>query len=86
MRKTFLVVGVIIVAAFILLPFDQMKTMNPSGSGENIGWVSTSFAIFQCGVAVGGYSLTLPGLGGVNLPHPPFWVSNSVWNCEYPHL
>ena len=78
-------VVVIAVFVFVFVPFLPTVTRNAYSGSQDVGWVSPSFALFQCGGATGGYSLTVPSGGGVGLPEP-FWVSNSVWNCDYPHF
>jgi hypothetical protein len=85
MRKVFSIIAVVIIMAFIFLPLVQVEGYSPAGTGELVGWVSPSFAFFQCGVATGAYLITVPS-GSVYGRPEPFWVSNSVWNCEYPHL
>jgi len=83
-RRLWGIVVVVVIALFIFVPFLTTATRDAYGGSRDDGWVSPSFALFQCGAATGGYSLTVPSGGGVGLPGP-FWVSNSVWNCQYPH-
>jgi hypothetical protein len=74
-----------VIAVFVFVPFLPTVTRNAYSGSQGVGWVSPSFAFFQCGAATGGYSLMVPGGGGVG-GLELFWGSNSVWNCEYPHL
>lgn len=87
MRRTRLLLGIvaiIVIIVFFFAPFVQTVTRNAYSGSQDVGWVAPSFALFQCGAAIGGYSLQIPNGGGVGLPEP-FLASNSVWNCEYPH-
>jgi hypothetical protein len=83
-RRLWGIVAVVVIAVFVFLPILPTVARNAYSGSQDDGWVSPSFALFQCGAATGGYSLTVPGGGGVGGPEP-FWVSNSVWNCEFPH-
>ena len=84
-RRLWGIVAVVVIAVFVFVSFVPNVTRNAYSGSQDVGWVSPSFALLQCGAATGGYSLTVPSGSGVGLPEP-FWVSNSVWNCEYPHL
>ncbi|MGA2198314.1 MAG: hypothetical protein ABSG45_00070 [Nitrososphaerales archaeon] len=83
-RRLLGIVAIVVMIVFFFVPFVQTVTRNAYSGSQDVGWVSSSFALFQCGAAIGGYSLTVPsgsGVGGAE----PFYASNSVWNCEYPH-
>jgi len=85
MRKRLVVVLlVVLVAIFFFVPVGKTVSANFSGHGSDfIGWVSLSYAFFQCGVAIGNYPVQLPN-GGTVVGLNSFW--SSFWNCEYPHL
>ena len=83
-RRLWGIVAVIVIAVFIFVPFVQTVGRNAGSGAQDIGWASPSFALFQCGAAVGGYFLQVPSGSGVGLPEPSL-TSNSVWNCAYPH-
>lgn len=85
MRKIYVIAAVLVIILFFFVPFDRTTFYNPAGTGQKTGWLSPSFAIFQCGVAVGDYMLLVPNGSVYGLPQP-WWVSNSFWNCEFPHL
>ena len=78
------IVAIVVIVVFLFVPFLQTVGRNAGSGSQDVGWVSPSFALFQCGAATGGYFLQVPSGGVVGLPEP-FWVSNSVWNCEFPH-
>lgn len=87
MRKRLVVIisAVLVVMSFFV-PLGKTVTANFSPNGSDfIGWVSPSYAFFQCGVAIGNYPIQLPNGGSAVSSGPePFW--SAFWNCEYPHL
>jgi len=87
MRKRLVVILLaVFVVIFFFVPLGKTVGANFSGIGSDyVGWVSPSYAFFQCGVAIGNYPVQLPNGGTVVASGPkPFW--SSLWNCEYPHL
>ena len=87
MRKRLLVGALIavVVAMFLFVPWIQTTTANFGGGPDYVGWVSTSFALFQCGVATGSYGVQVPnGLVVIADKPKPLW--SSFWNCDYPRL
>ena len=58
-------VAVVVIAVFVFVPFLPTVTRNAYSGSQGVGWVSPSFVFFQCGAATGGYSLMVPGGGGV---------------------
>jgi hypothetical protein len=88
MRKRLVVVLLaVLLDTFFFVPLGKTISANFSGEGSDyVGWVSPSYAFFQCGVAIGNYPIQLPNGGtvvGASGPKP-FW--SSFWNCEYPHF
>jgi len=83
MRKRLLAVllAVVVVAVFIFVPMVETTTANFGGGSNFVGWVSPSFALFQCGVATGNYGVQVPNGAVVN----PYG-SGPLWNCDYAHL
>jgi len=83
MRRRLLVVILVVVAIafFFFIPWGKTIAANFSGGGQDyVGWVSPSFALFQCGVAIGNYPVQVPYGTFVNSG------GSSFWNCEYPRL
>jgi hypothetical protein len=70
---------------FFFVPWVQTVTMSWGAGGQSVGWVSPSFAAFQCGVATGSYAVEVPNGSTVN-GVAPFWAKFSDWNCEFPRL
>ena len=84
MRRRLLVIIVVVVFAvfFFFVPWGKTVAANFSGGGQDyVGWVSPSFALFQCGVAIGNYPVQVPYGTIVNSGG-----QNGFWNCEYPRL
>jgi hypothetical protein len=76
----------IVLLVFFFAPLVQEEWGNFGARPETVGWVSPSFAMFQCGAFVGGVDIGLPNGGVGNAPGTPFWLASSNWNCQYPHL
>lgn len=81
--RRILLLGVIlagILVVFFFVPFVQTETANFGGGPDYTGWVSPSFAFFQCGVVLGQVAHNVPNGTFVN-PHP-----QSLWDCDYPRF
>ena len=82
-KKTVVLLGGGLLIIFLFVPFIQTISQ-PLEGPESTAWVSPSFMLFQCGVAVGRYPIQVPNGGTSGVPEP-FWARNPVWNCEFPH-
>ena len=84
MRKKILgIILAVVVAMFFFVPWVETVTANFGGGQDSVGWVSPSFALFQCGVAIGSYGIHVGNGAVVNAGGPKsFW--SSLWNCDYP--
>ncbi len=85
-RRVLAGVVLAIVMAFFFAPVfrEEWGNFAPGGS-PTVGWVSPSFALFQCGAHVGGVGIQMPNGGVGGLPEP-FWIASSNWNCQYPRM
>ena len=79
--RTVVLLVVVIVVAFWFAPFLPTSTANFAAGPELTAWVSPSFALFQCGVAVGHVAVGVPN-GSVVNPGK----ASGFWNCGYPRL
>lgn len=82
MGRTLLVGAILVIAAvvFFLVPCVQTTTTNLDGPNYT-GWVSPSFALFQCGVVVGQVGIQVAN-GSVVNPS----AQSAPWNCGNPRL
>jgi len=86
MRKvTLAIIVVAAVVVFFFLPVLPETWSNFGGGPEFHGWVSPSFAFFQCGTFVGSVGIQVPNGAFVNGP-APFWLRTSNWNCQFPRF
>jgi hypothetical protein len=86
MRRGYLLgIAVAIIAVFFFAPVLREEWGNFGGGPDTVGWVSPSFALFQCGAYMGGVGIQVPNGAAVNVPGVPFWESSSNWNCAFPH-
>ena len=74
------VVICVLVVAFFFVPFVPTETANFGGGPDYSGWVSPSFALFQCGVVIGQVGHEVPNGTFVNPS------AQSLWDCGYPRL
>jgi len=84
-RITVVVIVVAVGIVFFFLPVVPESWANFGGGPETHGWVSLSFAFFQCGAYVGGVGIQVPNGAFANGP-APFWLRTSNWNCQFPQL
>ncbi len=84
MKKRYLLGFVVaVVVVFLFAPVIREEWANFGGGPSTVGWVSPSFALFQCGAFVGGVGIQMPNGGVGGMAEPP-WVVSSNWNCQYP--
>ena len=82
--RTITAVTVAVVLIFFFLPVFPVVGISPL-RGEETGWVSPSFALFQCGSFTGFVFIEVSN-GAVVGVAAPFWLSSANWNCQFPHV
>ena len=84
-NKQGIAIILVIIVTMFFIPWGETVSAAMKGP-DSVGWVSPSYAIFQCGPTFGGYPIIHPDCSySMNVETSnPFWAS--FWNCDYPHF